>query len=46
MTLIVICGATASGKSSLALDVAEKLGGEIVNADSDRKSTRLNSSHT
>ena len=34
MTLIVICGATASGKSSLALDVAEKLGGEIVNADS------------
>ena len=34
MTLIVIGGATATGKSSLALDVAERLGGEIVNADS------------
>ena len=28
-----ICGPTASGKSSLALEMAEKLGGEIVNAD-------------
>ena len=28
-----ICGPTASGKSSLALEVAEKLDGEIVNAD-------------
>ncbi|MFZ9926660.1 MAG: tRNA (adenosine(37)-N6)-dimethylallyltransferase MiaA [Candidatus Nanopelagicaceae bacterium] len=34
MTLIVICGATASGKSALALDVAERIGAEIVNADS------------
>ena len=34
MTLIVIGGATASGKSALALDVAEELGGHIVNADS------------
>ena len=34
MTLIVIGGATASGKSALALDVAERLNGEIVNADS------------
>ncbi len=28
-----ICGPTASGKSSLALEYAEKLNGEIVNAD-------------
>ena len=28
-----ICGPTASGKSSLALDMAAKLDGEIVNAD-------------
>ena len=28
-----ICGPTASGKSSLALEYAESLGGEIVNAD-------------
>ena len=27
-------GATASGKSALALDLAERLGGEIVNTDS------------
>lgn len=30
---LVILGATATGKSSLALAVAESLGGEIVNAD-------------
>jgi tRNA dimethylallyltransferase len=34
MTLIVIGGATATGKSNLALDVAERIGAEIVNADS------------
>lgn len=28
-----ICGPTASGKSSLALEMAAKLGGEVVNAD-------------
>ena len=28
-----ICGPTASGKSSLALETARRLGGEIVNAD-------------
>lgn len=33
-TLIIICGPTASGKSSIALDIASKLDGEIVNADS------------
>lgn len=32
--VIVIGGPTASGKSSLALRVAEEFGGEIVNADS------------
>jgi tRNA dimethylallyltransferase len=30
---IYICGPTASGKSALALEVAEQLDGEIVNAD-------------
>lgn len=34
MTLIVIGGATATGKSNLALDVAQRIGAEIVNADS------------
>ena len=32
--LIVIAGATATGKSNLALDVAKELGATIVNADS------------
>ncbi|CAN2205120.1 MiaA tRNA delta(2)-isopentenylpyrophosphate transferase [Candidatus Nanopelagicaceae bacterium] len=32
--LIIICGPTATGKSDLALDVAEKYDGEIINADS------------
>jgi tRNA dimethylallyltransferase len=31
---VLIAGPTASGKSALALDLAEKLGGSIVNADS------------
>ena len=34
MTLIVICGATSTGKSDLAVALAEKLGGQIINADS------------
>jgi len=33
VTLIAVVGPTASGKSDLALDLAERLGGEIVNAD-------------
>jgi len=33
-TLIVITGATASGKTSVALDVAERLGCHIISADS------------
>jgi tRNA dimethylallyltransferase len=32
--IILIAGPTASGKSALALDLAERLGGEIVGADS------------
>jgi tRNA dimethylallyltransferase len=34
LPLIIICGATATGKSDLALEVAEKFDGEIINADS------------
>ena len=34
MTLIVICGATATGKSELAVELAKELNGHIVNADS------------
>ena len=32
--IVVICGATATGKSDLAIVIAERLGGEIINADS------------
>jgi len=32
--LVVICGATATGKSDLAIEIAKVIGGEIVNADS------------
>lgn len=32
--IVVICGPTAVGKSKIALELAEKLGGEIVSADS------------
>jgi tRNA dimethylallyltransferase len=34
VTLVVIAGATATGKSDLAVELAKKIGGEIVNADS------------
>lgn len=34
MRVLLIMGPTASGKSALALALAERLGGEIVNADS------------
>lgn len=34
MKLIVICGATATGKSDLAVALAKEINGEIVNADS------------
>ncbi|GLI39280.1 tRNA (adenosine(37)-N6)-dimethylallyltransferase MiaA [Geobacter hydrogenophilus] len=32
--LVIVQGPTASGKSALALELAERIGGEIVNADS------------
>lgn len=32
--LVVVCGATASGKTALAIDIAQQLGTEIVSADS------------
>lgn len=32
--LLVICGPTATGKTALAIALAQRLGGEIVNADS------------
>ena len=33
-TLVVVTGATASGKTALAVDLAEKLGCEVISADS------------
>jgi tRNA dimethylallyltransferase len=32
--VIVICGATATGKSDIAIDIAKELNAEIINADS------------
>ena len=32
--VLAVVGATATGKSDLALDLAEELGGEVINADS------------
>ena len=32
--VIVICGATATGKSDIAIEVAREIGAEIINADS------------
>lgn len=32
--IIVICGATATGKSDIAIEVAQEVGAEIINADS------------
>jgi tRNA dimethylallyltransferase len=34
MQAVLIAGPTASGKSALALRLAERLGGVVVNADS------------
>ena len=34
MSLIVVCGATATGKSDLAIALAQQFNGEIINADS------------
>ena len=35
--LIVVVGPTASGKTALAIDIANYVGGEIVSADSMQK---------
>jgi tRNA dimethylallyltransferase len=32
--VIVICGATATGKSDIAIEIAQEIGAEIINADS------------
>ncbi|MEI9907487.1 MAG: tRNA (adenosine(37)-N6)-dimethylallyltransferase MiaA [Actinomycetota bacterium] len=34
MKLVVVCGATATGKSDLAVELAEKIEAEVINADS------------
>ena len=34
MNLLVICGATATGKSDLAVELALQINAEIINADS------------
>ena len=34
MSILVICGATATGKSDLAISLAQHFDGEIINADS------------
>ena len=34
MSVVVICGATATGKSDLGIELAKSLNGEIINADS------------
>lgn len=34
LPVIVVCGATGTGKSKLALEIAAKYGGEIISADS------------
>ncbi len=34
MSVIVICGATATGKSDLAIELAKEISAEIINADS------------
>ena len=35
--MVVIAGPTASGKSALALNLAETLGGTLINADSQQR---------
>lgn len=34
LPVIVVCGATGTGKSKLAIEIAAKYGGEIISADS------------
>ena len=42
MKILAIVGSTASGKSALALELAERLGGEIVSCDSMQIYRRMN----
>ena len=42
MKLVVICGATATGKSALAVEVAKRLNGEVISADAFLVYRRLN----
>ena len=39
--VIVVAGPTASGKSGLAMDLAERLEGTIINADSMKIASRI-----
>lgn len=41
LPLVVILGATGTGKSTLALQLGQRLGGEIVSADSMQVGLRL-----
>ncbi|MDE7265450.1 MAG: tRNA (adenosine(37)-N6)-dimethylallyltransferase MiaA, partial [Clostridia bacterium] len=40
--LLVICGATASGKTALAVECAKKLNSEVISADSQLVYKKLN----
>ena len=40
--LLVVCGPTASGKTRLAVDLAKRFGGEVVNADSMQVYRKMN----
>lgn len=33
LPVIAICGATGTGKSKLAIDIAKRINGEVINAD-------------
>ena len=39
--VLVICGATASGKTSLAVECAKKLNTEVISADSRSEERRV-----
>lgn len=33
LPVVAICGATGTGKSKLAIDIAKRVNGEVINAD-------------
>ncbi len=43
--IVAIAGPTASGKTTLALELARRMGGEIVNADSQQVYRGLDVEH-